>query len=343
MDTLSESSNSWTKNKKVRLESKNLQAIKATLIEEFQNKCAYCGSKLGLTSRSEIDQFYPKSIYPDKAYEIDNLLLTCNVCNVNKGNQFPLDEKGLPLLLNPRFDNFYDHMKIEKNGLVTHLTKRGFVTIEILKLNRTSLVEERKLINLEKIFFENLSKVRTNYFFSFSKSIKTIREVNNFSNSTKNNIKEHLRNMLFANVITSLESFLSDAFINTVKSNKEYVRKFVETYHNFKNEKFEYKDLFQYYESIDEKVTKAMLDVIYHDLKKVRGMYYDTLQIKFPEFYEIFKAVTVRHDLVHRNGKTKDGKIHKIENKDIEKLCDEVESFVKDINIQLIKLSSKSR
>ena len=149
----------------------------------------------------------------------------------------------------------------------------------------------------------------------------------------------NMRNMLFANVITSLETYLSDAFINTVKSNKAYLRKFVETFHNFRSEKFELSDLFQYYDNIEEKATKAMLDVIYHDLPKVKGMYFDTLNISLPDLAVIYKAVFMRHDFVHRNGKTKTGKFHKIESKDIDELCNEVEKFVNDINRQLNELN----
>jgi 5-methylcytosine-specific restriction endonuclease McrA len=317
----------------------NIHRFRNALIDEFQNKCAYCGSKLGLTSQPEIDQFYPLFGYPDKAFELENLLLACSVCNRTKGNSFPLDKSGSPLLLNPRADNYADHIRIENDGTATPLTEKGQVTIDTLNLNRPALVEERKLQQLERDFLESYTHISNEYYSNFSQNIKTIREVNTFSEATKDNIKDHLRNMLFANVITSLETYLSDAFINTVKSNKTYLLKFVETFHNFRNEKFELSELFQYYDNIDEKATKAMLDVIYHDLPKVKGMYYDTLNVSLPDLAVIYKAVFMRHDFVHRNGKTKTGKVHKIESKDIEELCNEVEKFVNDINRQLNELN----
>jgi uncharacterized protein (TIGR02646 family) len=319
----------------------NLNAFRQALIDEFDNRCAYCESKLGLTSPPEIDQFYPKSLYPDKAFQLDNLLLCCSVCNRNKGNSFPLDEEGLPLLLNPRFDNFGEHLTIEKDGTASSISARGKTTIKLLDLNRPALIEERKLKQLEKDFLANYSKISDTFYLNFSENIKNIRELNGFCDLTKDNVKEHLRNMLFANVITSLETYLSDAFINTVKSDKLYLRKFVETFHNFRNEKFEVSELFIYYDTIDDKATKAMLDVIYHDLPKVKGMYSDTLGIEFPDLSVIYKAVLKRHDFVHRNGKTKDGKKHELENKDIEDLSKSTEAFVNDINDQIKKLQTK--
>ena len=318
----------------------SIHKFRAALIEEFENKCAYCGSKLGLTSQAEIDQFYPRSVYPDKAYQLDNLLLSCSVCNRNKRDQFPLDKDGLPLLLNTRFDSFSDHIKIDKDGTATHLTERGKATIDILKLNRRALVEERKLQQLEQDFLATYVKVSNEFFANFNENLKNIRSLNSFSDLTKENVKVHLINMLFANVITCLETYLSDAFINTVKSSKTYLRKFVETFHNFRSEKFELRELFDYYDNIDEKATKAMLDVIYHDLPKVKGMYSDTLNINLPELTDIYKAVLKRHDFVHRNGKTKDGKVHKIDSTEIEDLCSEVEAFVNDVNNQIVALKN---
>lgn len=316
----------------------NINIFRQVLIDEFDNKCAYCGCKLGLTSRAEIDQFYPQSKYPEKAFQLDNLLLTCNVCNINKRDIFPLDEAGNPILLNPRVDNFSEHIKIESDGIALPLTERGKETIDILKLNRQELIEDRKLRKLKEDFLDNYDEVNDNYFIVFSENIKNVRELNTLSDLTKNNVREHLKNMLYANVITSLETYLSDAFINTVKSNKIFLRQFVETFDNFRREKFELQELFNYYDNINEKATKAMLDVIYHDLPKVKGMYADTLNVNLPDLSNIYKAVLKRHDFVHRNGKTKDGVKHTIESKDIEELCKYVFDFVNDINEQLKQL-----
>jgi len=265
------------------------------------------------------------------------------VCNRNKSNSFPLDKEGLPLLLNPRFDNFTEHLKIEKDGTATAISERGRTSIELLGLNRPALIEERKLKQLEKDFLANYSKVSASFYSNFSENIKNIRELNGFCDLTKENVKEHLRNMLFANVITSLETYLSDAFINTVKSNKDYLRKFVETFHNFRSEKFELTELFIYYDTIEDKATKAMLDVIYHDLPKVKGMYSDTLGIEFPDLSVIYRAVLKRHDFVHRNGKTKDGKKHELNSDDIVNLSKSTEDFVNNINNQIKMLKSKQK
>jgi len=320
-----------------------LSTIRQVLINEFDNKCSYCGCKLGLTSRAEVDQFYPHSLFPEKSFEIDNLLLACNICNASKSDQFPFDKEGNPLLINPRTDNFEEHIKIGLDGIAIPKSEKGSTTIEVLNLNRQELIEDRKLRKLKEDYLDNYDEVNTNYFVIFSENINNIRELNTLSDLTKNSVKEHLKNMLFANVITSLETYLSEAFINTVKSDKIFLRQFVETFDNFKKEKFELQELFNYHDSINEKATKAMLDVIYHDLPKVKGMYADTLNISLPDLANIYKAVLKRHDFVHRNGKTKDGQKHTVESTDIEELCKIVEEFVAEINKQLEEIKTQKK
>jgi hypothetical protein len=320
---------------------RNINSLRQALIDEFNNECGYCRSKLGLTSKPQIDQFYPKSIYPEKAFQLDNLVLSCSVCNVCKANKFPLDSGGLPLLLNPRVDDFKEHISVEKDGTAIAITDRGKTTIEILHLNRPELVDDRKVRELEKDYFARYAKVNETYFSNFCENLKNIRELNSFCDLAKDNVREHLRCMLFANIITGLETYLSDAFISTVKSKKEYLRQFIETFHSFRSEKFEVRELFKYYDIIEEKATKAMIDVIYHDLPKVKGMYLETLGIEFPDLTTLYKAVRKRHDFVHRNGKTKEGKKHEVSSEQIEELAKETQSFVININEQIKNLSKQ--
>jgi uncharacterized protein (TIGR02646 family) len=315
--------------------------IKDVLIEQFNNKCAYCGTSLGDTNRSVIDHFYPKSKYPDRVYDIDNLILSCRVCDLSKSDRFPTAPDGSPLLINPRFDNIEDYIKIDNTGLAIPLNEKGKVTIDALHLNRVELIEDRKIRFLEKEVIASYAKINKEYYSTFQENLEKIKGLANFSEMAKDGIQIHLLNMLFSNAITSLETYLCDAFINTVRNDKNYLRKFVESFHNFRNEKFELTELFKCYDSIEEKSVKSMLDVIYHDLPKVKGMYNDTLNVKFPEFSAIYKAVLKRHDFVHRNGKTKNGKVHNISKQDVEVLCSDIAAFVENINDQLLSLKIK--
>lgn len=312
-----------------------LRKLRESLNEAFEGKCSYCGSQLGLTDLGAVEHFYPKRMYPEKAFDTDNLLLACNICSTSKTDKFPLDEEGSPLLLNPRVDDFSKHIKFEENGQAVPLTERGKTTILLLRLNRPQLVEQRKLDLLRERYFKEYELSQPNAFRVFIESVATVKRLNAVVIAASVIDARYLTNMLYANVITALETYLSDAFISKVRGRKELLRSFVETFHDFRKEKFELSEVFNRYEEIEEKSTRAMRDVIYHDLPKVSGMYRDTLKVEFSDFGNLYKAVLVRHDLVHRNGKTKSGETREISVDDVNKLCDEAELFVKDIQAKL--------
>jgi len=157
---------------------------KPVLKELFNEKCAFCETKLVGSKVSEVDQFRPKGgslnldghFAPDHywwlVYEWFNLYLVCSQCNRNKASRFPVEghrvkvPKGphaklgaswyqrelkieKPLLLDPCERGFDPdaHLVFDfETGRVAGLTKRGKVTIEIFDLNRSELIEGRKRV-----------------------------------------------------------------------------------------------------------------------------------------------------------------------------------------------------
>ena len=95
--------------------------------------------------------------------------------------------------------------------------------------------------------------------------------------------------------------------------------------------------------SIEIKVRKYLADFIWHNLAVVGKMYKDTLSIKFPDnMGAVYKAIVIRHDIVHRNGKDKSGKEEIICQQDIINLIVEVEELVQHIDSSINKLRSES-
>jgi len=174
----------------------------------------------------------------------------------------------------------------------------------------------------------------TEFYNTFKQEINNLRDLNNVSFS-KTVLEKTLRQLIYVGAITSLETYLSDAFINTILSNERYLQNFVETFDDFKKEKIVLSNIFKEHDKIIEKAKKSMLDVLYHNLAKVSNMYKDALNIEFPPIGDSVKAVSVRHDLVHRNGKTKDGKQVEITQKVVFELLATIEEFVEKIDNQL--------
>ncbi|MBD0262586.1 MAG: hypothetical protein ICV78_07645 [Tolypothrix sp. Co-bin9] len=93
---------------------------------------------------------------------------------------------------------------------------------------------------------------------------------------------------------------------------------------------------------IDE-VKKYLSSQVWHNLKKVKPMYKDTFDIKFPEHLEeLFKAIEKRHHFVHRNGKSKDGEEIILSQKNIEELMAEARKLVDYIDEQFVNKNINS-
>ena len=179
----------------------------------------------------------------------------------------------------------------------------------------------------------------TEYFQNFSNAISDIEKL--LKSEIDDSVSDCFLRLLYVNVITALETYLSDAFINTVMNNPGLMRRFVETSPEFQKEKVPFADLFKEMEAAEEKVRTYLDKVVWHNFKQVIPMYKATLDIEFPEnLSTIIRAVLIRHDIVHRNGKTKEGKQIPITQTDISDLVNSVKDFVQNIDLELAILRS---
>lgn len=139
-------------------------ALKPILHQVFNGKCGYCEIKIELPQDGTIDRFRPHDGVRDMAeyfpdlywwlvFEWENLVFACRDCNQYKANYFPVNgrraknkshdiDREKKLLLNPCIDEPTNHFSFSKGEIISD-TDEGFQTIELLKLNRTSLVNSR--------------------------------------------------------------------------------------------------------------------------------------------------------------------------------------------------------
>lgn len=334
--------------------------IREALAVDFDNKCGYCECELGVTSTPHVENFYPKSRYSTEiSFAWENLLLACQKCNMIKRDRFPVDESNNPLLINPSIEDPSIHLKLDADtGIYEGISEKGKVTINTLNLNRNELVAHRK----EQLLFQTLSEKYpqvqsvsniNQVFENFGASIKKIELVIE-TEYNNDEVEKLIVNMSYAGVITALETYLSDVFINAIMHNQAYLRKFVESYPKFKKSKggsdentmkFALSQVFEYHDKINEIVIKEILAIIYHNLRTIRPMFKDTFEVVFPDdLGDIYNAILIRHDIVHRNGRTKIDEVskvsqeHNLSKQDITELITKVEIFVKDVNTQMSQI-----
>lgn len=121
----------------------NEPSIKQALEQETYGKCAYCESKIKHISYGDIEHILPKNkeARPDLYVEWSNLTLACEQCN--RSGKRTYYDPDLPLI-NPYVDYPARHL-IDIGPIIMPVAgdKRAFVTKEILKLNRSELIERR--------------------------------------------------------------------------------------------------------------------------------------------------------------------------------------------------------
>lgn len=190
-------------------------------------------------------------------------------------------------------------------------------------------------INYEEDDYAKAILSNVNYFQTFSDEISRLKLLNSLVIEDEMTLKT-LQRQIFIGAITCLETYLSDALINKVLSSKAFLESFISKY-DFGGRKIEINQLFDYVKKAEDIAKSEMLELMYHNLPKVSQIYKAVIGIDFPKYSAIAKAVSTRHDLVHRNGKTKEGEEVRINKVMVDTLITDVESFIGEINGRLEK------
>ena len=129
--------------------TKTMQAVARLLagMTGIRERCFYCMDSRGTT----IEHFRPKARFPEMTFVWENLLSLCSGCNVSKGDVFPVDEHGNPLLIDPTIEDpweflFYDvdtdnivpRYDVEADGY----SRKGHETLRVFQTIGYQAVEE---------------------------------------------------------------------------------------------------------------------------------------------------------------------------------------------------------
>ena len=123
----------------------NAEERREAVRRSYDYSCGYCSVREEeVGSTLEIDHFQPRSV--SGSNELSNLVYCCTTCNRFKGDFWRADDPSTTTrrLLHPKQDNLAIHIRTEKDGQLTGLTKIGAFHIQRLKLNRPPLVALRR-------------------------------------------------------------------------------------------------------------------------------------------------------------------------------------------------------
>lgn len=143
------------------------------------------------------------------------------------------------------------------------------------------------------------------------------------------------RRLLFANVITALETYLSDTFINRVFSSVDLIQKYIDSDPKFKERKVPYKDILREAGRVQDEARRELLAMVWHNVAKIKPMYFQVLGVDLGDIEPVASAIQLRHDIVHRNGRRRDGAIVAVTNNDITTLLHEIDELAFRIELTI--------
>ncbi len=145
-----------------------------------------------------------------------------------------------------------------------------------------------------------------------------------------------LSKLLFANAITLLETYLSDTLIFAVVNFPPIMRRLVEADSEFGRSKIDTKDIFRKHEGLKSDVVAYLESLMHHNLNRVKHLYLSSLSVELPsEIDFIYRAINDRHDIVHRNGRRRDGSIVSPDLDSVKELLPRILQMVRVIDLQV--------
>lgn len=180
------------------------------------------------------------------------------------------------------------------------------------------------------------AEANTDFMQTFKNDMSGLRALANLVQPKSASAKQAFLRMLYSSGVTALETYLSDAFYQTVIKDESLMQRLMLTTPEFVERKYSLAELVEWRKRTHERVSDYLFNIVWHNLAKVRCMYRDVLSVNFPDDSSaIFASILIRHDIAHRSGKTKAGKVHHLRDSDVEKLLATLEMFVTAIDCEL--------
>ena len=139
--------------------------------------------------------------------------------------------------------------------------------------------------------------------------------------------------MGFSHQVTALEAYLGDTLINEVLGDADALQRLIVKADELVDAKFTLAQIASSPDLVKSTVRSYLRGILYHNLPKVDVLYDIALGFRILTLVQdkasLFKAVSYRHDCVHRNGFDKDGNELKMFTKEyVQTTADLVRGFV---------------
>jgi hypothetical protein len=149
-----------------------------------------------------------------------------------------------------------------------------------------------------------------------------------------------LQRLSYSGLITILEAYLSDIAKRQVLNKESIKRRFVEKFKPFysREKSICVSKIFKTLEQLDESIRECIDNLSFHNVETINSFYSSVLLIEIPEDIkrELSKAVDIRHDIIHRAGKTTRGEPIEICNHTVKEVSDLIIKILEFIDNQIV-------
>ena len=121
-----------------------------------------------------------------------------------------------------------------------------------------------------------------------------------------------LNRMVLSQSVTALETYLFDTLVRRIFEERTLILRLLERDKHINQEKFTLRQLASNSKLLDDEIRRYLASVLYHNLERVNFLYQAVFGFPIkraePLWTLLLKAIERRHDCVHRNGLSSDGK-----------------------------------
>ena len=179
--------------------------------------------------------------------------------------------------------------------------------------------------------FDDLLEYQCDNTIFYEVFVESMTEIHELKIVAPNNLA--LTRLLYASVITAMETYLSDTFKKQILNKDAIRRRFIKHHDAFKA-KISLSEIYEKMETLKEEIVAEIDKISFHNLDRVIALYKHVLATDFPaEFLpDLRQALGYRHDIVHRNGKSTTGTPLVLTIADVNKLIEIVDSTIYSID-----------
>lgn len=175
-------------------------------------------------------------------------------------------------------------------------------------------------------YYESTIGTRSEPSAIYEKRISEIEQMI-FNKQNKFDNPQLVLQMCYIMIISSLEAYISDTVIYWAKKEEKVLFRIASK--ECKDKDFKLSDVLNDLEKFKDNVINHLTNnVIWHKLDKLKPVLEHGFGVKVPEFGKIIGSVQIRHDIVHRAGKTKSGEPLNITIDELKELKNNVNDFV---------------